>query len=372
MMGNVGAQMQNPMDFAKYGEQTNVAEPMMLDSSNLPGRVSDIGTTNYAPGQLQDKLDYSGASNVDDPRFTRQAAEDSLYNRQDKRLSEQFSGENEQMDIKLRNQGLAPGDQAYDAAMKGIANRKTDAYDAASAQAMQMGGAEAQRMFGMQQALRGQQTGEQDSQSNFYNQGVQGQYGMDSSAQQQAFQDRLTGANLQNQARDQGFNENAAMNQNNQSQAYDYANYQNQLRQNAMNEEIMRRGQGLNEMNALISGQQVNQPQFAGFNQAQAADAPSLLDAAGMQGQQNAANASADNASFGNMMGGAASIGMMMSDRRLKRNIERIGTVGGHAIYSYDYIWGVPGVGVMADEIPAEHRIRVGDYDMVNYGTLWG
>jgi hypothetical protein len=275
------------------------------------------------------------------------------------------------MDIKLRNQGLAPGDQAYDAAMKGIANRKTDAYDAASAQAMQMGGAEAQRMFGMQQALRGQQTGEQDAMGNFYNQGVQGQYGMDSSAQQQAFQDRATAGDFQNQARDQGFNENTAMNENNQSQAYDYANYQNQLRQNAMNEEMMRRSQGLNEMNAVISGQQVNNPQFAGFNQAQAADAPALLDAAGMLGQQNAGNNSANNAQFGNMMGGAASLAMM-SDRRLKKNIQRIGTVKGNAVYSYDYIWGVPGVGVMADEVPAEHRIRVGDYDMVNYGTLWG
>jgi len=29
-------------------------------------------------------------------------------------------------------------------------------------------------------------------------------------------------------------------------------------------------------------------------------------------------------------------------------------------------------VGVMADEIPEKYRIRVGEYDMVDYGGLFG
>lgn len=62
----------------------------------------------------------------------------------------------------------------------------------------------------------------------------------------------------------------------------------------------------------------------------------------------------------------------MMSDRRLKRNIKQIGkTKAGYNIYSWDYVWGAPGVGVMADEVPAEWRIKhQSGYDMVDYGKV--
>ena len=90
-----------------------------------------------------------------------------------------------------------------------------------------------------------------------------------------------------------------------------------------------------------------------------------------MQGQQAAANASASNAAFGNMMGGASTLGMMLSDRRLKRNIRQIGTKRGYPIYAFDYLWGVAGIGVMADEVPAEYTVQQGDYKMVNYGELF-
>ena len=66
---------------------------------------------------------------------------------------------------------------------------------------------------------------------------------------------------------------------------------QQTLRNSAIAEEAQRRGMTLNELNALLTGQQVNMPQFPGFSQAGAGQAPDYTGAAGMEGQfaQNAA-----------------------------------------------------------------------------------
>ena len=60
------------------------------------------------------------------------------------------------------------------------------------------------------------------------------------------------------------------------------------------------------------------------------------------------------------------------SDRRLKKNIQRIGTVKGYPWYKYDYIWGEASEGVMADEVPQEYTIDIGGLKAVNYGALLG
>lgn len=63
------------------------------------------------------------------------------------------------------------------------------------------------------------------------------------------------------------------------------------------------------------------------------------------------------------------------SDRRLKRNIHRIGTHRlGIGIYEFDYVWGEHAIGVMADEVRKvmpEAVIRGEDgYDRVDYSKL--
>lgn len=63
------------------------------------------------------------------------------------------------------------------------------------------------------------------------------------------------------------------------------------------------------------------------------------------------------------------------SDRRLKQNIERIGThEAGFGIYRYNYIWSdEPTIGVMADEVEMvnpEAVRRVDGYAMVDYAKL--
>lgn len=66
-----------------------------------------------------------------DPAQQRQAAEDAAYGRSTSRMDPRFAREAEQLEIKLRNQGLDPGDQAYDAAMESFNFGKNDAYEQA-------------------------------------------------------------------------------------------------------------------------------------------------------------------------------------------------------------------------------------------------
>jgi len=66
-----------------------------------------------------------------DPASQRQAAEDAAYGKATARLGDRFGDSREQMEIRLRNQGLAPGDQAYDATVKNFMQGKNDAYEQA-------------------------------------------------------------------------------------------------------------------------------------------------------------------------------------------------------------------------------------------------
>lgn len=138
-----------------------------------------------------------------------------------------------------------------------------------------------QNMQAAQQAnaLRGQQFGELQQLQQYYG----GQ------AEQQ-FRRQLDLAQFQDSQRQQVVNEQLAFGQQGFNQQLQQANYQNTLRQQAIAEEAQRRGLSINEMNALMTGQQVaspGMPQFMGASQAQA---PQYLAAAQAQGQFDAQN----------------------------------------------------------------------------------
>jgi hypothetical protein len=104
-----------------------------------------------------------------------------------------------------------------------------------------------------------------------------------------------------------------------------------------------------------------------------------LSNVAGHQSSgYNAQLSNQNNSSFLGDLGAIAGAGAQlwsMSDRRLKRNIQRLGThPRGFGIYSFEYIWGgAPQLGVMADEVvqvlPSAVK-TVGGYSAVNYGAL--
>lgn len=236
-----------------------------------------------------------------------------------------------------------------------------------------------------------------------YNQTL-GAFNFGNQAQQQLFNQNLAQANLNNQAQQQAFGQDlqarqfqnqalgqasaldlARMNAVNQAIAQQqtlnqsYADSQNRLRQQAIAEQMQRRGMSLNEMNALLSGQQVNLPQMPSFQPAGRAETPNILGATQMGYDAALGAANAQNAAFGNLLGagaqlGAAAIPFMFSDRRLKSNICRVGT---HAtgVGIYDFIMmGMPQRGVIAQEVaqvrPDLVRRHASGYLMVDYGGL--
>ena len=149
-------------------------------------------------------------------------------------------------------------------------------------------------------------------------------------------------------------------------------------RRTALSEMLAGRQTPLNEINALMSGSQVSNP-FAVPNAAQntqVAPAP-VFGAAQAQGAADLGAYNAQQASTGNAMSGLFGLGsaaIKYSDRRLKRNIKRIGTHRlGIGLYDFDYIWGEHSQGVMADEVmrvmPAAVSVHDG-YMAVDYSMI--
>ena len=128
------------------------------------------------------------------------------------------------------------------------------------------------------------------------------------------------------------------------------ADYANQLRQNEMREAMEQRGMNLNEINAIMFGQQVQTPGFQGFNQAGRGQGTDYTGAMGAESDFSQAQSQQWMQGIGSAIGMAG----MFSDRRLKLNIERIGEFMGYPFYIFDYVWGERSVGFMSDEVNPE------------------
>jgi hypothetical protein len=220
--------------------------------------------------------------------------------------------------------------------------------------------------------------------------------------QQQLFGQGVTSTQLGNQAISQ--NQQAALAQQqaqNAAQLQQYnqalggAQFGNTAQSQSLQQQLALRNQPLNEITGLMSGSQINMPQFQGYQGQTIAPAPIFAgaQAAGQNAMQNygiqqsAANAGTSGL-FGLAGAGAGALGTMgstsagqaalasifSSDRRLKSNIVRVGDHPlGIGIYEYD-IFGERQRGVMADEVekvmPDAVLEHPSGYKMVNYGKL--
>ena len=144
--------------------------------------------------------------------------------------------------------------------MDALGLQENDAFAGLSDQTIQAGRAEQAQLFGQDVTRREMATGERDRQADFFN--------------------RSGG-----QAFDQAFTANQA----NFGQGMQQSAYATQLRQQQMAEEMQKRGYSLNEINALLSGQQVGLPQMPNFMGASAAQPAPIYQAAADQGSVNAA-----------------------------------------------------------------------------------
>lgn len=227
-------------------------------------------------------------------------AEEALYGRARTRLDPRYEAKREQTESQLRNQGLRPGDEAYDRQMSFLGQEEDDAYLQAQYQATIGAGAEASRMQG------------QDLQA---------------------------------------------------------ANYQNQIRQQQIAEMMQQRGFSLNEINAIIYGQQVGMPDQPGFNQAGVVEGADYTGAAQdtYSADMDAFNAQqAMTQSVMNAAGGA----MSMSDIRLKKNIRFVGEVFGRRWHKWDWKSGGTGFGILAHENPDMVAGDIDGYMMVDYRRI--
>jgi len=206
-------------------------------------------------------------------------------------------------------------------------------------------------------ARQAQQVGQSQSAAGFYNE-----------AQAQAYQQELARQAAANAAQQQQFQQNIAQQQ-----------FRNTAIQQALAQQAAIRSIPVNEISALLSGGQVNVPQFQGYSGVTVAPSPIFQagQAAGDFAQRNYQNqVAAYNAKmgmYGDIAGAAGTA--YASDRRLKSNVVRIGTHPlGIGVYEYD-IFGERQRGVMADEVEAVKPEAVTThptegYKMVYYGLL--
>ncbi len=299
----------------EYGQQ--------MDWSNF----QDLASAPQA-GQLRTGLG-ADATQVNPAQRYYDEAGNALMSQFDQRMAPKFQRDTAALETQLRNRGFNPGDAGYDQALEDMRTSQNDAYSNAAFQATQLAGQEGSRMYGMDMGARQQQMDE----LGFGNQATGQRFGLDM----------------------QG------------------ANYQNTLRQQQISEEMQRRGFSLNEINALISGQQVSMPTMPGFQNAGRAETVQYNQAAQNQYAADQAAADAKNA-FTNQLVGAAGSFAMMSDRRLKSNIRRKGTLAsGLGGYEYD-IFGRHEEGVMAQEamekVPNAVLRQQSGYLMVDYSKI--
>jgi hypothetical protein len=154
--------------------------------------------------------------------------------------------------------------------------------------------------------------------------------------------------------------------------------YLGSMYQNSQNAILQERNQPINEISSLMSGSQVGQPNYVNTPTTQMP----TVDYAGLVQQNYQDKLSAANATnsglFGlgsALLGGWAQNGFKFSDRALKSNITMIAEMpSGLDVYAYDYIWGEPSVGVMADEaeilFPDAVATGPGGFKMVDYARI--
>lgn len=216
------------------------------------------------------------------------------------------------LEAKLSGQGIGYGSKAYDTAMR----RMNDSQSRDKYQALNVAMGQGNQMFGNQLAANQQGFGQANQ--SFGNNLALNSQGFGQAAGQAAFGNQaMQGQNTMNMA-NSGFN-NAAM-QNQFGQQQQASNYQNTLRQQQIAEAQQRQLQPLNNINALMTGQQVGMPSMPSFNAAGAAQPVNYMGAAqnqygadlGAHNANQASSAALTNGLFsmgGSLLGGAGAAG---------------------------------------------------------------
>ena len=254
------------------------------DYSNLPNMAQaamptslQTGTTDYVPG-LATSFNFGSPL----PQFD-SSYRDTVANQLMQKMQPTHDYQQRQLEAKLSNMGFRAGTEGYDRELKNLANRQAaERYNALDA-----AGQEAQRLYNMQMGTAQQSYNQNLGAAQFQNQAIGQANALD-----------LANMQASNQAASQQYGLNQQ-----------YANAQNQLRQQAIAEMLQRRGTSLNEMNALLNGQQVQMPQMPSFNTAGMAQTPNIVGALQSQYDAQLGAYNAQNAGMNNLLGAGAQLG---------------------------------------------------------------
>jgi hypothetical protein len=333
LSGNVANVISKPMDIGQA--------PAAGDASTITG-VGQAATSFDPGGQIQTSLgDYGQQQSTfgdagditrsygpeDNFSADRQRVEDSLM----QRMNPQLARERGNIEQRLADQGIRYGSQAYASAMDDYNRQANDARFGAIGQA----GSEQQRMNQMaaqqaqfQNTAQGQAYAQAQGRGEFANQ-----------AQNQNYNQALGAGSFANQAVGQQFQQNAALGsfQNaglaqQLAQAQSGFNASNASRNQYMQEQYAARNQPINEITSLLSGSQVNNPNFVNTpgSQIPTTDYAGIVNnnfsqQMGIYQQQNQNFQSTIGGILG--LGAGALKGGYISDRRMKKDIDRVGTV---------------------------------------------
>lgn len=386
-------QTYSPDQQALYDQQNSIAQALGSTAQDQIGRVNDTMnstfnyngmqplTTNVGSQPVQRytgtgpnlQTDVANAGPIqhsvgpNDLAADGQRVADSVYDQAASRLDPQFKNQQSDFDARMAAQGIPVGSAAYNRQADQNARDKTDAYNDANYRAIQAGGAEQSRLFGLD-LQKGQFANQAQDQQ--YTQNA-GDATFHNQAGQQGFQDTLAGAGFNNQAGAQAFN-----------QDLQGANLNNNSRQEQIQEATYLRNLPLNDIAALLgTGGGVQNPNFNSFAQVGVA-APDYMGQVnqtyGDQYKQYQQAQQDRSAGLGAIFGLAGQLApLAFSDIRLKENMVRIGTLAnGLATYAFNYIGSkMREFGVMAQEalgiVPNAVAIADNGYMTVDYGKVW-
>ena len=361
-------------------DPTQLRDKEQFDEAGMRERAE------FDPSQLRDKAQFDD-SNIRDQAQSGQQAWDNAYNAQMQRNQPFEDRRRDRLTNQLSNQGIFAGSEAFGEAMRDLERGENDfrlgAQQNATAQqqaqfAMDMQGRQNDMLEAQQAFARGTQGRGLDfqEQQNLYGMDIQNRQLDQQEAQQQYAR------NVQGRAQDLA-EQQAGFGMGLQGRSQDFGEQQarfamdTQGRQDDITQEAYLRQLPLNELNALRMGNQIQNPQFQGFQGQSIAPAP-MMQAANAQYNAALDATNAKNAASGNMMSGLFGLGTAaigLSDARLKENIVPIAqTPGGNRGYSYNFLWDkTPQIGVMAQEvehIPGAVIEHPSGYKMVDYSKV--
>lgn len=382
---------------------TGTVQNSIVGAGDIQKGVGNAGSVQTSLSNAGD-IARSYETNFDTKRY-----EDALM----ARMNPELQRDRAALETQLANQGLQPGSEAYNRAIDQASRQANDARFGAILNA----GQEQSRLVGLARDAAGFQNNAQQQAYNqalasgqFANQAQNQQYTQNANnmqqanaaqaqhfaqnqaqqqamnaAQQQTFNQTLAAAGFGNDAQQQMHqNGQAATAANNALKDQTYNAQQAQLAaQNAaraqyLNEMYAQRNQPINEISSLLSGAQVSSPNFVP-TQGQRIEP---VDYAGLVQQDYQNRATAYNQKrdgIGSVLKNIVGALPIPSDRRLKKDVKKVGKLDGHSLYEYRYKGepqsGGKHLGVMAQEVEktrpdAVSRNRDG-MRLVDYGRLF-